>query len=355
MSSVSKSEQDRVSAELAQLLDFVRNLGATDAEVEQALSVGGLGPLAMDLAIRPPGGSTTRDEFLSNFGVNEQLAHRLWRACGLPETTDLPFPVTLDLANALKFLVGVADLIGEDNVLGFTRVLGASTARMAEALSDVMRIRIEYPQRESGMPYPEIMQDMSSLAREGLPLLFESIAAVFRRHLVLVSYQRWSADEAGATVTLDRTVGFADLVSSTETFAPLTTAQIAAMIDVFDRHTWDTVTRAGGRIVKLIGDEAMFVHADPRIACEIAKELVATSPHPIRVGLARGEVVALHGDYYGPTVNLAARLTGASPSSAVVVSEAVKLAVRDLQFEPIDLGPLKGLDQPGTTFRLMVD
>jgi adenylate cyclase len=127
------------------------------------------------------------------------------------------------------------------------------------------------------------------------------------------------------------------------------------MVDLFDRHTWDTVTRAGGRIVKLIGDEAMFVHADPRVACDIAKELVATSPHPIRVGLARGEVVALHGDYYGPTVNLAARLTGASPSSAIVVSEAVKVANRNLHFEAIDLGPLKGFDQPGTTFRLVVD
>jgi adenylate cyclase len=127
------------------------------------------------------------------------------------------------------------------------------------------------------------------------------------------------------------------------------------MIELFDRQTWDTVTRAGGRIVKLIGDEAMFVHADARSACGIAKELMVTSPHPVRIGLARGEVVALHGDYYGPTVNLAARLTAAAPPSAVVVSEAVKSANRDLQFERIDLGPLKGIDQPGTTFRLMVD
>jgi class 3 adenylate cyclase len=248
----------------------------------------------------------------------------------------------------------MADLIGED-ILGVARVLGASTARIAEALSDTLRISIELPERESGMPYSEITRDLTTLAVEGLPLLIESIAAVLRRHLVLVSYQLWSADEAGATITLERTVGFADLVSSTETLAPLSTAQIAAMIDVFDRHTWDTVTRAGGRIVKLIGDEAMFVHADPRVACEIAKELVAASPNPIRVGLAHGEVVALHGDYYGPTVNLAARLTSASPTSAVVVSEAVKLANRDLQFEPIDLGPLKGIERPGPSFRLMVD
>jgi hypothetical protein len=37
------------------------------------------------------------------------------------------------------------------------------------------------------------------------------------------------------------------------------------------------------------------------------------------------------------------------------VSEAVQVASGGQQFEPIDLGPLKGIDQPGNTFRLMVD
>jgi adenylate cyclase len=158
-------------------------------------------------------------------------------------------------------------------------------------------------------------------------------------------------------VTVDRTVGFADLVSSTEALVSLSPAQIAAMVELFERHAWDIVTRAGGRIVKLIGDEAMFVHVDPRVACEIAKELVVNSAHPIRVGLATGAVVALQGDYYGPTVNLAARLAGASPASAVVVSEAVTLDVNvgDLQFEPIDVGPLKGFVKPEPTFRLTID
>ena len=358
MSSVSQSEDERVAAELTQLLDQVRNLGATDTEVEQAVSavgVRGLGPLAMDLAMRPSGVSTTRDEFLSNLGVDEQLARRIWRACGLPENTDFPFPVTPDLANALEFAVGLAHMIGEENALGLLRVAGASTARIAEAVTDTFRISVEVPQRDSGMSYPDFARENASLGRDFLPLAIESLGALLRRHLVLVSYQRWSVDDSSATVTLDRTVGFADLVSSTATLAGLTTAEVAAMIELFDRQTWDTVTRAGGRIVKLIGDEAMFVHADARSACGIAKELMVTSPHPVRIGLARGEVVALHGDYYGPTVNLAARLTAAAPPSAVVVSEAVKSANRDLQFERIDLGPLKGIDQPGTTFRLMVD
>jgi adenylate cyclase len=364
MPNVTNDENERVAADLEHLLDLLKSLGATDTEIQQALSVktglgqtqfGGLGPLAVDLAMRPSGVSTTRDDFLSSFGVDEGLARRLWRACGFPETTDFPFPVTPDLANVLKNAVGMAHLMGEDNVLGALRVGGASTARLAETLSDTFRITSEHPHRESGMPYQDVVRENVTAARDLVPLIIETVAALFRRHVVLVAYQRWSADEAGATITIDRTVGFADLVSSTETIADLTTAQVAAMIERFDRQTWDIVTRAGGRIVKLIGDEAMFVHPDARAACEIAKELMASLPHPIRVGLARGEMVALNGDYYGPTVNLAARLASACPASTVVVSEAVQVASGGQQFEPIDLGPLKGIDQPGNTFRLMVD
>jgi class 3 adenylate cyclase len=354
---VSEISGEGVAAEMAQLVEYLRSLGATETELEEALARGveAMGPLALDLAIRPSGSSTTREEFLSGLGLKGQLAHRVWRACGLPEVTEFPFPVTPDLADAIALLVGFADLLGEDTLVGLTRVLGASIARMAEALSDTTRIGVEVPQRESGMAYPEVVRDYSNLAHDGLPLLFDAIAALFRRHLVLVAYQSWSADAAGATVTLDRTVGFADLVSSTELLVPLNPAQIASMIDHFERDAWDTVTRAGGRFVKLIGDEAMFVHADPREACEIARELVTSSRHPIRVGLARGDVVALHGDYYGPTVNLAARLAGASPASAVVVSETVKVAGDDLHFEPIDLGPLKGFVNPGRIYRLTTD
>jgi class 3 adenylate cyclase len=90
---------------------------------------------------------------------------------------------------------------------------------------------------------------------------------------------------------------------------------------------WDQVNVAGGRVVKLIGDEAMFMVEDPLAACALASAMVERSPHPVRVGLACGPAVALHGDYYGPTVNLAARLVTAASPSTVVVSGEVKDAV----------------------------
>ncbi len=94
----------------------------------------------------------------------------------------------------------------------------------------------------------------------------------------------------------------------------MTVSEVAAAVNRFEQAVWDLVTAAGGRVVKLIGDEAMFVVEEPAAACGLASAMVERSPQPVRVGLAFGPAVALHGDYYGPTVNLAARLVVGCPA-----------------------------------------
>jgi class 3 adenylate cyclase len=81
---------------------------------------------------------------------------------------------------------------------------------------------------------------------------------------------------------------------------------------------------------------------------------VASSDQPVRVGLAHGEVAALHGDFYGPTVNVAARLVGAAPPGGAVVDGAVRRLVvaPSYRFEPFDTGPLRGFDEPVPAFLL---
>ena len=75
---------------------------------------------------------------------------------------------------------------------------------------------------------------------------------------------------------------------------------------------------------------------------------------PVRVGLADGPAVALHGDYYGPVVNLAARLVAVAPPSSVLVSDTVRGAAvaGDLAFEPFETGPVRGFTDVTTAFRL---
>jgi len=181
-----------------------------------------------------------------------------------------------------------------------------------------------------------VVASYSTQARELLPALVEVIAAVFRRHLVLVSYQRWSPDEARTAVTLQRTVGF-DLVGSTRMVRRGTPTEAARLVRAFERHVWDVVTDAGGRVVKLIGDEAMFVVDEPAVAIRLARRLLDESEHSLRVGLDHGPVVALNGDVYGETVNLAARLVSLAPPGTAVASDAVRIAATEARFDPLDL------------------
>jgi len=127
--------------------------------------------------------------------------------------------------------------------------------------------------------------------------------------------------------------------------------ELTAVLVQFDEATSTAVLAGGGQIVKMIGDEAMFVTQDPASACRIALRLTSTfgqgSLPPVRVGLAAGEVVSVFGDVYGPVVNLAARLVGAAQPSTVLVSESVAQACQsEFRFDWLSPLELKGIAQP---------
>jgi adenylate cyclase len=182
---------------------------------------------------------------------------------------------------------------------------------------------------------------------------------MLRAHVLAVARSTWTPDESASIVTRERTVGFADLVGYTRSARALSPAQLAEAISRFESHVADVVSRAGGRVVKLIGDEAMFVIDDGVKACELASELVrALSADPqlpqVRIGLAAGPVVAHHGDYYGDVVNLAARLAKIAEPGEVLVSKS--LADRlpgHIAFDSIHTPPLKGYDEGVEVFQLV--
>jgi class 3 adenylate cyclase len=335
------------------LLRMLLERGATIEELRSAVPVGKAGALALDLAIRPPGVATELAEFADRSDLDSALLRKLWAALGLPDSSDPPLRVSADMAEGLRVLVGLAGILDEDTALAVARVIGSSVARVAETITDVIRVGVELPQLSTGVPYREVMDGYSSLARDHLPALLDAVGAVFRRHLVLLAYQRWSTDEEGAAVTRDRTVGFADLVGSTQATREGSAAELAQMVRRFESQVWELVTQVGGRVVKLIGDEAMFVIDDPSLACDVALELAQISPHPVRIGLAHGAVVSLYGDYYGDTVILAARLVRtAEPASVVVSGSVYERARAKFGFDPLQLLALKGYREPVVAYRL---
>ena len=65
-------------------------------------------------------------------------------------------------------------------------------------------------------------------------------------------------------------VGFVDLVGFTPYAQDVTSEELAGFVETFEARANDVVAARGGRVVKHIGDEVMFVDADPVTACDIA-------------------------------------------------------------------------------------
>jgi adenylate cyclase len=289
------SETDRAAAET----------GASEEEIAEAARSGTLGGLALDLALRPPGEMVSLADATGRAGLSLEEATTLWRALGFAVPSDGSLRLTSAEATMLQVLMGLGrEVVGDERILGFARVLGWATAVLGEALVDAFRIQVEVPRLGSGTTYAEIVEHYTQLAKTSFPTFVEGLGVLTRAHMVRISRSAWTPDEERSAVTREQTIGFADLVGYTGHSRTLSTTDLATAVGRFETQVTDLVSRFGGRLVKFIGDEAMFTVEDASTACELALALVerfTLDPGlpPVRVGLAMGTAVALHGDYYG--------------------------------------------------------
>jgi len=344
---------DPGAADATDRLELIRYVMSCGATVEDVAAATNLGELALDLNLRPRG-SLTLGQVVATTGIEWPTARRLVTAVGL--STDPDSLVTDGEAATVRLLASAStDLLGEEATMQLARVAGNAMARVAETLVGVFRLQVELPRRESGTPYVDVVKEYSGLTQTLLPAFVSTLDAALRRQMVAVSERMWSTDIERSAVTLQRTVGFVDLVGYTSTTASLSVRQLTEMLIDFDERTAEVVARGGGQIVKTIGDEAMFVTEDVADACRIALDLVDASGGqlpPVRVGLATGEMVSVFGDLYGPEVNLAARLVTVADPSTAVVSEEVRSDTSGFRFERLAPLALRGFPDHITAYRL---
>jgi adenylate cyclase len=362
MEGLDESELERLGIydprdpDAASRLELVRYVLSSGASLEDIAAAANLGELALDHNLRPER-PFTLGGVVKEGGYDWAVMRRLLVAVGLP--TDPQEPMTADEAATVRLLAGASqDLLGEAATVQLARVTGGAMARLAETLVGVFRLQFELPRRAAGKAYVDVVKEYSDSAQTLLPAFVQTLDALLRRQIIAVAERMWSTDEERSVVTLPRTVGFADLVGYTTAAAAMSARELTTVLVEFDEVTAEIVLRGGGQVVKTIGDEAMFVTEDAADACNIALELVSAfgqgSLPPVRVGLARGEVVSMLGDVFGPEVNLAARLVGATDPATVLVSEEVRTAVGDaMGFEPVAPLSLKGIAAPVTAYRLL--
>jgi len=317
-------------------LKYLRQLGATEKELNDPAFEPSV--LATRLAVFPVRDTLTVGQLAEAVdmsaaeveAIRVALGHRIVDGEAL-----VAGPPDVDLFKGFKL---AADLFGAGAITDLVRVIGVSTARIADAL--VSSFLVNVARQYIGTDDEDFeMAKANALSAELLPLLLDVIDSSMRRHIVAAGRGNEQGAPTGDFEVQRLAIGFVDLVGSTRLTQNLSVEQAGRMFHRFDEVTTWCVASRGGRVLKLIGDEVMFVAPDLDCAIDIAMaiqaDLEAEEVMPrARAGIVCDEVTLRDGDVYGSAVNLAARLVGAAEIDTVLVSpkptdrDGVSIAVR---------------------------
>jgi adenylate cyclase len=144
---------------------------------------------------------------------------------------------------------------------------------------------------------------------------------------------------------------FLDITGYTRLTSEQGDAAAAELASTFSRMVQRTSHQYAGKAVKWLGDGVMFYFTDPGPGVVAALDMVEGAADaglpPAHVGLHAGPVLFQEGDYYGSTVNLAARIADYARPGEVLVSQAVVESAGDVPATFSEIGPveLKGITE----------
>ncbi len=307
----------------------LRELGATDEEIARAAAQGWLPLLALDQLLVPGQPAFDIEGFAEASGLDDELLRRLWRALGFP---DVPANVSLfsqaDVDAARRLVRRTrADGFDAEEMLRQVRVVSAAMARVAAVEADALTELLQ-ALRAARMSDDDVAAELVDRLR------WEDLAALIdyahRVQLRAAMCRRLALEAEPNTMV---TIGFADLVGYTRLSAELDPTELDALLGHWEGIAYDAIAQHGTRLVKTIGDEVMFVGLPVGVAraALALRDAAAADPRlpPLRAGIAAGAVVARDGDYYGPVVNLASRLTEVAPLGTILAPSSLAADVAD--------------------------
>lgn len=307
------------------LIEFLVDEGCTLDEMAAANARGRLFGLAGDRKVRPGRDEFTLREAAEKIGADVGLVTRLWQASGLPivdADTKVASPADVE---SMPLFVAIAAMLGEDAALNLARVAAASVARVADAVSASLRSVVSDLALDNTGSEVATAKAFSSIA-ELTPSVGRALDALLRHHLEAArrQFEESDSNDVALSSQMRAAVGFADVTGFTALSEVSTSAELARMLTSFERTATQLVHEADGRVVKFIGDMVMYVTARADTAVDVARRLVAECELPVRAGVSYGVLLAQDGDYFGPPVNLAARLVSAAEPGQVIVSADVR-------------------------------
>ncbi|HET6777045.1 MAG TPA: adenylate/guanylate cyclase domain-containing protein [Actinomycetota bacterium] len=289
--------------------------------------------------------------------------------------------IPLDLLKMVREAIGFADPRPEDQVredelsvvpvielqlsFGFRAVVierrlrasGDSLRRIVETETDWYRTEVVMPLLEQGLTDAEMLEAQADLGSRMAPLTEQALLGMYhgqQEH----SWSRSAVEEvedalerAGLYSRLHHppAVCFLDITGYTrltEERGDEAAADLAAKLAAMVRRSSQ---EHGGQPVKWLGDGVMFYFGDPGqgvlAALDMVEGVTIHALPPAHVGIHAGPVIFQEGDYFGRTVNLAARIAQYARPGEVVVSQEVVDAAAGTPVTFTEIGPveLKGV------------
>lgn len=292
----------------------------------EALPEPDLGALQKDFEQALLGGERkfTRIEVSDRAGVSSERAERMWRALGFATVPDDDLAFTDGDVEALRLVAALEDdgFIDPAVESSLARKLGQTQSRLASWQSAMFLELLGASKLKT--------DDAIEVASLLLPAMERLQTYVWRRHLAAAAGRAVAgSDELARGI---RVVGFADIVSFTRLTRRLSELELGRLIERFEGLAADVVALNGGRVIKSIGDEVLFVTDTPAQGAAVALALQdkmreAGDLPDLRIGLSYGSILIRLGDVYGEVVNLASRLTSECKPGRVLIDRELAAAL----------------------------
>ena len=276
----------------------------------------------------------SRRDLAEEHGIAERLASVYWRSLGFTPVDEDTVVFTDEDAQAVGDLAAIVEdgVLSERAFASISRGMGFHMGRLAMWITEAL---VDEAKHTDGLDDARARQQMLEEIPELLETLESQVMFTFRRQLAAYAARAGSEvlhRDTDELFPLQRAVGFADLVQFTRLAQDLPGTALADMVGRFESLSRDIISVGGGRVVKTVGDEIMFLADTPEDGAQIAVSLAETITAdrdlpPVRVGLSWGSMFSRYGDVFGPTVNLAARMESVARPGAVLVDADTAAAV----------------------------
>jgi adenylate cyclase len=336
-----------------QLLELLADDGVSLDELKAAVDEDRLALLPVERVL---GGSYTAAEIEERTGLPADLLLKVRALLGLPvaDEEDRVFSdIDVEAAKSQRLFLDAG--FGEEAIAEITRVLGEGMSR----LSATTTAAFVDTYLEPGDSEQDVALRFTALAQELAPKLAPVLQAAFNAHLresvrrgMIGRAEREAGQIAGAQETA---VCFADLVGFTRLGGEVEAWELGSVaVKLGELAT--AVSKPPVRLVKTIGDAAMFVSPEPGPLVEVALALLEGAQDAdmptLRAGVAIGPALSRAGDFYGHAVNVASRVTAIARPGSVLCTEEVRDAAPD-EFEWSSAGrhKLKGVSSAVPLYR----